>query len=82
MIIPRLYAIIDAACFASAPDPTAAMTAYARELIAGGVTLIQYRNKSGNAREMLSQARELRRVTFQQKPGVDGARTHMSIEGT
>jgi thiamine-phosphate pyrophosphorylase len=71
MIIPRLYAIIDAACFASASDTAAAMTAYARELIAGGVTLIQYRNKSGNARKMLSQARELRRVAFQQNAGID-----------
>ena len=32
-----------------------------RELVAGGVTLLQYRNKSGNARQMLEQARELKR---------------------
>jgi len=31
------------------------------ELVAGGCTLLQYRNKSGNARVMLEQARELRR---------------------
>ncbi len=36
--------------------------AFVRELIAGGATLIQYRNKQGSAREMLSQARELRRL--------------------
>ena len=33
----------------------------AEELVAAGCTLIQYRNKSGNARAMLEQARELRR---------------------
>jgi thiamine-phosphate pyrophosphorylase len=60
--IPRLYAIIDRACFAPAPDATAEMVRYARELMAGGVTLIQYRNKTGNARQMLSDTRELQRV--------------------
>jgi len=33
----------------------------AEELVAGGVTLLQYRDKSGNARQMLEQAQELRR---------------------
>ncbi len=56
-MLPRLYAIIDAAFF---PDP-AALLAFAGELCAAGVTLFQYRNKTGNARQMLSQARELRR---------------------
>lgn len=53
----RFYAIIDAAFF---PD-TPALLAFAGELRAAGVTLFQYRSKSGNARQMLSQARELRR---------------------
>jgi len=34
---------------------------FAGELVAGGCTLLQYRNKGGNARVMLEQARELRR---------------------
>jgi thiamine-phosphate pyrophosphorylase len=55
--LPRLYAILDASCF---PD-TAAIGVAASELAAGGVTLLQYRNKSGNARQMLEQARELKR---------------------
>ena len=55
--LPRLYAIADASCFAD----TVALIAYVEEVIAGGVTLLQYRNKAGNAREMLEQARELRR---------------------
>ncbi len=62
LVLPRLYAILDAGCFAGAPDPLAALVQFARELKAGGVTLLQYRNKNGNARQMLSQARELRRV--------------------
>ncbi|HEV3039240.1 MAG TPA: thiamine phosphate synthase [Candidatus Angelobacter sp.] len=61
--LPPLYPILDAARFSSAPDPLAAMARFAEELIRGGATLIQYRNKSGNGREMLSHARELRRIT-------------------
>ena len=56
-MLPRLYAIIDAALF---PD-TPALLAFAGELRAAGVALFQYRNKTGNARQMLSQGRELRR---------------------
>ncbi len=55
MPLPRLYAIIDAALV---PD----VIAFARELVAGGVTLIQYRNKQGSPRAMLSNTRELRRT--------------------
>ena len=56
-MLPGLYAILDTANF---PD-TEALCLSAAELIAGGVTLLQYRNKSENARQMLDQARELRR---------------------
>jgi thiamine-phosphate pyrophosphorylase len=54
--LPRLYPILDAACF---PDPSE-MVAAAEELAAAGCTLLQYRNKIGNARRMLDEARELR----------------------
>ncbi len=54
--LPRLYPILDAACF---PDAGAMFTA-AEEVAAAGCTLLQYRNKSGNARQMLDEARELR----------------------
>ncbi|MBZ5547837.1 MAG: thiamine phosphate synthase [Acidobacteriia bacterium] len=54
--LPRLYPILDAACF---PD-VAGMLAAAEVLAAAGCTLLQYRNKSGNARQMLDEARELR----------------------
>lgn len=65
LILPRLYAIIDAGLLASrvpAEKLTAAVCDYATELAAGGVTLIQYRAKKLPPREMLSHARELRRV--------------------
>jgi thiamine-phosphate pyrophosphorylase len=55
--VPRLYPIVDAAFFSTTED----LTSFAEELVAGGCTLLQYRNKSGNARVMLEQARELRR---------------------
>jgi thiamine-phosphate pyrophosphorylase len=55
--LPRLYAILDASCF---PD-TEALCRSAGELAAGGVTLLQYRNKSGNPRQMIEQARALKR---------------------
>lgn len=54
--LPRLYAIIDASLFAD----TTQLVEYGLELTAGGVTLLQYRNKSGNPREMLEQGRELK----------------------
>jgi thiamine-phosphate pyrophosphorylase len=61
-MLPRLYAIADAGCFSHDAHATATLCAYAHELAAGGVILLQYRNKRGSGREMLSQARELRRV--------------------
>jgi thiamine-phosphate pyrophosphorylase len=56
--LPRLYAILDASSF---PD-NQALFAAALELAAGGVSLLQYRNKAGNGRHMLEQARELKRL--------------------
>jgi thiamine-phosphate pyrophosphorylase len=56
--IPRVYAILDA----SRLRTTAELVAFAKELSAGGCTLLQYRNKSGNARVMLDQARELKKL--------------------
>jgi thiamine-phosphate pyrophosphorylase len=55
--LPRLYAILDTSSFS---DNEASFST-AEELLAGGATLLQYRNKKGNAREMLAQARELKR---------------------
>lgn len=54
--VPRLYPIADASCFSTTED----LLTFAQQLVAGGCTLLQYRNKSGNARVMLDQARELK----------------------
>lgn len=62
MNLPKLYAIVDVSCFAAPLRTTAAIVDYAKDLAAGGATLIQYRDKVGTTREMLSHARELRRV--------------------
>jgi thiamine-phosphate pyrophosphorylase len=56
--LPRIYPIIDADCFAD----EFALYAAARALVDSGCTLIQYRNKTGTSREVLSQARELHRI--------------------
>jgi thiamine-phosphate pyrophosphorylase len=55
--LPRLYAILDTACFLAADSLFAA----AEELAGGGVRLLQYRNKSSSARRMIEEAREVKR---------------------
>jgi thiamine-phosphate pyrophosphorylase len=57
VMLPRLCAILDSSLFSHSE----ALFSAAEELAAGGVTLLQYRNKSGNARQMLEQAQELKR---------------------
>lgn len=61
--LPPLYPIVDAARFLASPDPLSALAQFVEELLRGGATLVQYRNKSANARAMLGHARELRRIT-------------------
>jgi len=60
--LPKLYAILDVASFALRLRTTASIVEYARDLAAGGVTFLQYRNKVGATKEMLSDAREIRRM--------------------
>jgi thiamine-phosphate pyrophosphorylase len=60
--LSRLYPIIDVSCFSASQRTSGEIFQYARELAAGGATLIQYRNKHGNPRDIVSDARELRRV--------------------
>jgi thiamine-phosphate pyrophosphorylase len=55
--LPRLYAILDVTHFSDSQI----LFSTAEELLAGGVTLLQYRNKSGNARQILEQSQELKR---------------------
>ena len=54
--LPPLYAILDVGQVQTTSD----LLVFAEELCAGGCTLLQYRNKNGNARVMLEQARELK----------------------
>lgn len=54
--LPGLYPILDRAQFADAKS----MLLAAEELQAAGVKLLQYRNKSSNARQILEEARALR----------------------
>jgi thiamine-phosphate pyrophosphorylase len=58
--LPKLYAILDVASFVPALRSPASIVAYACELAAGGVTLLQYRTKVGTTPEMLSDARAIR----------------------
>ncbi len=55
-MFPRLYAILDP----SRLDEKISLVDFARELYTAGITLLQYRNKSGNARAMLDDASALR----------------------
>ena len=59
LVLPKLYPILDTSCFSQSED----IYQFAQELISGGATFLQYRNKSGNARAMLEQAQELKRIT-------------------
>lgn len=56
-MLPRLYAVLDRSFFSDSD----VLFSTAEELLAGGVTLLQYRDKSGKARQIVQQARELKR---------------------
>ena len=56
--LPRLYAIADRSMF---PDDRLFFQ-FVEELVGAGVTLLQYRNKSGNVEQMLEEAREIKRL--------------------
>ena len=54
--LPRFYPILDVSCFSGAK----ALLEAAQQLLEAGATILQYRNKSGDAARMLVEARELR----------------------
>jgi thiamine-phosphate pyrophosphorylase len=56
--LPRLYAIVDSSCFTNVQE----MCEFAAELVEGGVRLLQYRNKTGEAQKMLNEARALKKA--------------------
>src|SRR5262249_5298816 len=64
MELPRLYPIVDFTCFSAVPDPVRHILRLANDLVSAGATIIQYRDKTGDLRRMLSCARELRRLTL------------------
>jgi thiamine-phosphate pyrophosphorylase len=53
LVLPRLYVILDSALLKNSPQDCA------QELAAAGVRVLQYRNKSAPARELLQTSREL-----------------------
>jgi thiamine-phosphate pyrophosphorylase len=57
-MLPCLYAILDRSLFSDSE----ALFCAADELLAGGVTLLQYRDKGGSTRQILEEARELKRL--------------------
>ena len=70
IVLPRLYPILDSGCYSSA----LALSGAAEELVSAGVTLIQYRNKSGNAWQMLQQASQLKERLL----GIENQNPHVS----
>lgn len=56
VMLSRLYAILDSNCFSKTED----LLNTAQELAAGGCTLVQYRNKKGNARMIVEQSLRLK----------------------
>ena len=62
MKLPRLYAIADASFFREGEK----LLDFAQELAAGGVTLLQYRNKVDSARRILDDTLALRRALPEQ----------------
>jgi thiamine-phosphate pyrophosphorylase len=69
--LPRLYPIVDLSCiqtFSSSKNPNdtashlSILCEFAAELAAGGATLFQLRGKQATARQLLSRARELKRL--------------------
>jgi thiamine-phosphate pyrophosphorylase len=58
VVLPKLYAIVDASSIAD----TRYIASRFQELASAGVLLIQYRNKSGSARLIVEQAREVKRL--------------------
>jgi thiamine-phosphate pyrophosphorylase len=57
ILLPRLYAIVDSSTVPSREQ----VMPFVKELATAGCLLLQYRNKSGNARAMLEQARDLKK---------------------
>jgi thiamine-phosphate pyrophosphorylase len=75
MLLPRLYAILDSSCL----DSRDGLRTCAEDLVAAGVSLVEYRNKSGNSRVMLDQARELKRLIGRRTKLIMNDRTDLCL---
>ncbi|MGH9556057.1 MAG: thiamine phosphate synthase [Terriglobales bacterium] len=72
--LPRLYAIVDVASLGAHT-----LLDFSKELLAGGVALVQYRNKTGSARQMLDDARSLRRLVGERAQLILNDRTDLAL---
>jgi thiamine-phosphate pyrophosphorylase len=70
--LPRLYAILDASCFAGRGE----MLAAAEEWVKAGVTLLQYRNKAADAGKMLEEAMAVRSLIIGERSRAGAPVTH------
>jgi thiamine-phosphate pyrophosphorylase len=75
--LPRLYCIVDAAYLPANSE----LLAFAGALVAGGCTLLQYRNKSGDARMMLEQARALKEHLRSHSNAAQNAASEWATQG-
>ena len=77
--LPRVYPIVDVAQFSSFSNPLDSMIQFVSELLRGGATLMQYRDKIQTGRQFLSCARELRRITRQKAPLIINDRADLCL---
>jgi thiamine-phosphate pyrophosphorylase len=79
--LPHFYPIVDFAYFAAKEDPILDMVRFTQQLLQGGATLLQYRDKSDDARRFLNCARELRRVTLNKATLIINDRADLCLAG-
>ncbi|HYL91935.1 MAG TPA: thiamine phosphate synthase [Alphaproteobacteria bacterium] len=79
MTLPALYPILDFSSFAAKADPQRAMLEFAEQMLAGGATILQYRDKISAPQMFLSNARELRRVTQGKATFIINDRTDLAL---
>lgn len=73
-VLPQLYPILDVDLF-----PDGRIYTAAQEMVSAGVRILQYRNKSGNARQMLEQARKLKNLLGSSVPLIMNDRADLCV---
>jgi thiamine-phosphate pyrophosphorylase len=79
MRLPPLYPVLDFSCFAAKADPVSVMLSFAEELLTAGATILQYRDKASAPGRFLSNARELRRLTFKRAKLIINDRVDLAL---